>query len=289
MQKNTIRISVEFDIDTDSLPEEEAEFLKALRRKLSQGLIIFDPTVRSLEGNGNDGESKKASVGSIRKGTLCVCDSDERIKKKRSEGIPCIAYDPEGSSFFNWVLESLEGLDDDFIKKAYCRQSGIPLLILKTKRTYIREYCNKDLDALFELYEGPETTKYIEPLYEREKERKYEENYIKLIYDLYDYGMWLVCDRETDRVIGRAGIEKKKDTEDDEVELGYVIAYDRRREGYATEVCEAILKWTARLPEISRVKAVIDEKNLPSIALIKKLGFTKIRGEHWEYLIPRAN
>ena len=203
-----------------------------------------------------------------------ICDDQAGIDECKASGMPCIAFDPKGVLHHDWILESFEGLDMDFVKKAYCRQRGIPLKILETKRTYLREFAMDDLDDLFKLYATPHTTDYIEPLYEYDEERDYQEKYIKNIYGFYDYGIWLVCDKETGRIIGRAGVESREDVSEDEVEMGYVIAYERRGQGLASEVCTAIIDWVRNNLEVSYISCQVHRDNAASIALLKRLGFS---------------
>ncbi len=245
-------IPVGFGINEDRLSIEEKGYLESFRRVCPSGTPL-----------------------------LIVCDEQSAIDECRTDSIPCIAYDPDGKLHHDWVIESLEGLDEEFIEKAYCRQKGIPMRILDTERTYLREISLDDLDALFDLYNGPHTTDFIEPLYEYEEEREYQEKYIRQIYGFYDYGMWLVCDRDTDEIIGRAGIESRQDLEPDEVEMGYVIAYDRRRQGLATEVCKAIIDWTKEHLDVRRISCRVEPDNIASQCLLTKLGFEKQTENIW--------
>ena len=53
-------------------------------------------------------------------------------------------------------------------------------IILKTDRLTLREIRVEDVDRLYEIYEGPGITDFIEPLYEdRDEEIVYTRDYIK--------------------------------------------------------------------------------------------------------------
>lgn len=71
-------------------------------------------------------------------------------------------------------------------------------------------------------------TDYVEPLYPYEKEREYQESYIRYMYGFYGYGMWIVCDRESGKLIGRAGVEHREEL-GDELEFGYAIGVDYQK------------------------------------------------------------
>ena len=58
------------------------------------------------------------------------------------------------------------------------------------------------------------------------------------------------------------------------MELGYMIAPEYQGKGYATEVCRAILTYAKEALEAESVNCLVDEKNVPSVRLVEKLGFT---------------
>ena len=215
---------------------------------------------------------------------IAICDSQEAINVFRRQQIPVIAYEADESIRLDnpYILQSFLGVDISYLVKVHHRTLGLPLDVLETKRTKIREFAMDDLDALFYLYSGDHITDYIEPLYPYEEEKEYEKNYIKNVYGLYDYGMWLVIDKDTNEVIGRAGVESKTDFY--EVELGYCIRRDYQHKGYATEVCEAIIAYTFDVLEKKRIYANVDEKNEYSRKLLKKLGFKENGAELFEIL-----
>ena len=75
-------------------------------------------------------------------------------------------------------------------------------------------------------------TEYLDPLYEYEKEKEYQRSYINYMYRLYGYGMWVVIEKATGKLIGRVGIENREAC-DGEPELGYMIVVSYQRKGYA--------------------------------------------------------
>ena len=158
--------------------------------------------------------------------------------------------------------------------------------ILKTERCYVREIRISDVDAVFELYDSPHMTDFIEPMNSYEEEVRYQQLYIEKIYGTYGYGMWAVFDRHTDRLIGEAGlghrtdINRKKFPFDwmfDEhcAELGFCFAEDLWGQGYCTEVCRAILDYCHDTFDIRCAFARAEDENKGSVRVLQKLGFTK--------------
>lgn len=68
---------------------------------------------------------------------------------------------------------------------------------------------------------------------------------------------------------------------DDAVEVGYAIFEPYRRRGYATEVVRALIMWASHEHEIARFIASISPENVPSLALVRRLGFREV-GAHWD-------
>ena len=151
-------------------------------------------------------------------------------------------------------------------KQVRRRYNHIPWHIGETDRCLIRELSLSDLPALYELYDKPGMTDFVEPLYDYETELEYQKAYIENMYGFYEYGMWLVFSRETGKLIGRAGLEHD--------ELGYMIAPELWNQGYATEVCRFIIDYARKNADFEELYCRIDERNTASVRLAKKLGFT---------------
>ena len=171
------------------------------------------------------------------------------------------------------VAEGLDDVDEEFFLQVYLREHGLPWTPITTERCYLRELTMEDLDALFALYEGEGITDYLEPLYPREEEEAYQRAYIDNIYRYYGYGMWLVCKKATDEIIGRAGLEHRDYGNGAELEMGYLIAAGEQRKGYATEVCRALIAFAEEMPEFERINCLIHRDNKVSLHLMDKLGF----------------
>ena len=136
----------------------------------------------------------------------------------------------------------------------------------------MREITLDDLDGLFALYAGEGMTEYLDPLYEYEKEKEYQRSYINYMYRLYGYGMWVVIEKATGKLIGRVGIENREVCEG-EPELGYMIDVSYQRKGYATEVCLAVIGYAWNFLEFDKLNCLIQKGNKASECLAEKLGF----------------
>ena len=217
----------------------------------------------------------------LQKEALLIAATDDTITLGKSLGIATMAYaNPEiPNQTYHGVemlVESFDEVDIDFLEKVYQRHHRIPWTILETERCLVRELTLEDLDALFALYADEEMDKYTESLYPYEEEKEFQKAYIENMYRFFGYGMWLVYLKETGKLIGRAGLEHREFQEEIELELGYLIGKSYQGQGYATEVCKAILEYAKENTSFERINCVIEEGNAPSIALAEKLGFSHI-------------
>ena len=167
----------------------------------------------------------------------------------------------------HYAVESLAELDIEYLERVRRRYNHIPWDIGETVRCLIRELSLADLPALYELYDKPGMTDFVEPLYDYETELEYQKAYIENMYDFYEYGMWLVFSKETGKLIGRAGLEHN--------EMGYMIAPEFQNLGYATEVCRFIVDYARKNTDFEELYCRIDEKNVASVRLAKRLGFVR--------------
>ena len=138
-----------------------------------------------------------------------------------------------------------------------------------------------DLDDLFALYAQPGITDYTEPLYDRPREEQYTRDYIEKMYRFYGYGMWLVCDRESGALIGRAGFSHQDLGDEIVLEMGYIIGVPYQRQGYATEVCEKLVEFArANLSDFGTLNCFVEPGNTASHGLMEKLHFDRIGMVH---------
>lgn len=210
----------------------------------------------------------KTSTGNLRipeTVTNCIWIVSSKQQKQIADSLG-IASVGEPQCGTRYAVESLAELDIEYLERVRRRYNHIPWDIGETDRCLIRELSLSDLPALYELYDKPGMTDYVEPLYDYETELEYQKAYIENMYGFYEYGMWLVFSKETGKLIGRAGLEHD--------ELGYMIAPELWNQGYATEVCRFIIDYARENTDFEELYCRIDERNTASVSLAKKLGFT---------------
>ena len=257
-----------------TLPKKERIYLEEnLKRDGFMSVRSFESSTLPVEDgilvSGDAGELRRAKergmaalgyIGDTERRLEDRC-TEEQQAETRVEGQQADMY-----------AEGLEEVDFRFLTRVWQRCHHLPWTILTTERCVVKEFSMDYLDALFELYAGEGMTDYIAPLYPYEQEREYQQSYIECMYGFYGYGMWIVCDRKTGQLIGRAGVECREEL-NGEPELGYVIGVPYQRKGYATEVCTAILDYAREELSLPFVNCLIEEGNLVSEHVAGRLGF----------------
>lgn len=221
-------------------------------------------------------ESDAAELTQAEQETLFITDSENVYHALRMQGRYVLPYRHRGNdsaSFTGalYVIEQIEEVGYETIDMAYRRLAGLPWEILTTERCIIRETIPEDVDSFYQIYAEPDITQYMENLYaDRDEEIAYIEDYRERVYGFYGYGMWTVLTKDG-TVIGRAGISWREGFH--LPELGFVIGVPWQRQGYAYEVCSAILAYARNELDMTQVQTLVMSGNEKSNALCRKLGF----------------
>mgnify|MGYP004526770665 CR=1 FL=1 len=246
---------------------------------------------------------------------LYIAATEESLRAAQTLGLATLGYDNRPSmkcdiaknadslSGVRMVVEGFEEVDALFLERVYEREHHLPWEIARTDRWILREFTMDDMDGLVELYDQPgvsyriengqKVPGYIEPLLPREEEEEYQRCYIENMYGYFEYGMWIVTERQCHclesaesgqmildraeksrpRIIGRAGLENRDYGNVAELEMGYVIDPRWQHRGIAYEVCSVIIEYARKNTGFERLNALTEADNVASIALLEKLGF----------------
>ncbi len=92
-------------------------------------------------------------------------------------------------------------------------------------------------------------------------------------YREHGYGGYLVRMNDSSKRIGMCGLYRRSNLE--HPDLGFAIASAFTGQGYAFEAATAVLEYERATLNIPLLAALADPDNLPSIGLIRKLGFAE--------------
>lgn len=261
-----------------SLPEKIKERLSWEAGNGQTELVYIEPEKK--QGNLLHLENKKAAEEE-KQGTLWITDLADFGRKLVKEGRYVLFFlteENENDSFgiSPYCICDPEALSVPYMEKIVRRYRKIPWDILETERLIVREAGEDDLDALYQIHEGESAQKWLEGLgADRQEEGERLKAYIQNIYGFYEYGMWLLVEKESGEVIGRAGLQITG--EQGEPELGFAVRDEFQKKGYAFEACTAILKYAREELELDEIQALAEEGNTASKRLLHKLGFRYMR------------
>lgn len=93
---------------------------------------------------------------------------------------------------------------------------------------------------------------------------------------LLGWGVWLMVHRAEQKIVGDLGFKGRPDP-GGTVEIGYSVVPAYRRQGYAFEAARALVHWAFAQKDVQRVTAECAIDNAPSIRILEKLGFQRLK------------
>ncbi|MGB0897414.1 MAG: GNAT family N-acetyltransferase [Flavobacteriaceae bacterium] len=144
--------------------------------------------------------------------------------------------------------------------------------ILETERLYLRKFMLKDASALFKLNSNPNVLQYTGdvPFKNISTAEEFIKNYTH--YDEYNMGRWAVCEKRQGELVGWCGL--KFHPEDDSIDLGYRFFEKHWNKGLATEATKGVISYAFNKLRIQDIYLYADKRNIASMAVAKKTGFT---------------
>jgi len=139
-----------------------------------------------------------------------------------------------------------------------------------SERLYYRPFRRVDADAAFAFFGDPEVMHYSAFGVHADVART-----AKMLAEFIEhnrrrgFGFWAVVERESDELIGMAGLSELPG---DEVELAYRLRRDRWRRGYASEAARSWVDQGFSLLGLARIVAAVDPNHLISKRILSKLG-----------------
>ena len=156
--------------------------------------------------------------------------------------------------------------------------------MIETERLLLRKPSLDDLDGFARAFADPETMRYLGT--GRTVTRDQVEQGIPRWLEAWEangLGLFSVDSRATGELLGRVGFLVWDTTTWDvgslesagdraEVELGWTIFSEHRRNGYATEAALALRDWALAERGLPRLISLIRPGNVPSVRVAEKIG-----------------
>lgn len=142
---------------------------------------------------------------------------------------------------------------------------------LETGRLRLRMFRNDDIDAYHAMCSDPEVMQFMadgKPLTRLEAWRQMAA--ILGHWQLRGYGSWVLEEKSSGRLIGRAGFINPETWP--ALEIGWALARESWGRGYATEAARAVLDYGRARLGIARVISLIHPQNTRSVGVAERLG-----------------
>lgn len=150
-------------------------------------------------------------------------------------------------------------------------------VILETPRLIIRKVSLSDAKQLKLVLGDPEVMRYsLKGALDESGIAEYI-NKILLHYEKHSYGLWVVIFKETEQIIGLAGLIYQLVDDVPFVELGYRFARKYWRQGFATEVAKAIKEYAFNTLGIVQLISIIEPQNIASSKVAARVGMSKMK------------
>jgi ribosomal-protein-alanine N-acetyltransferase len=145
----------------------------------------------------------------------------------------------------------------------------LPISIIETERTYLRQLMLTDIDNVMDIFSDPEAMKYSPT--ETPQSRTDAEEFINWNIESYHkngLGAWAVIAKSTERYIGQAGLILQEPG----LEVFYSFIQKFWKQGFATEVASACRDYAFHKLNESQLIAIIHPRNKRAISVALKLG-----------------
>ncbi len=118
----------------------------------------------------------------------------------------------------------------------------MPKKILETERLFLREMNMDDYDALYAVLTDSDIMQHYPYTFDENRVRGWIERNTQR-YKENGFGLWAVCLKETEEMIGDCGLTLQSIDGKMLPEIGYHIRKDCQRNGYAKEAASAVRDW----------------------------------------------
>jgi ribosomal-protein-alanine N-acetyltransferase len=144
-----------------------------------------------------------------------------------------------------------------------------------TERLVLRKPCNRDIEPMYHISADEEVMEFygMDPYKSMNQAREEVEWFLK-IFNESEGIRWVITEKTNDECIGDVGYDKIV-RKHKRAELGYKLAREHWQKGYMTEALSAVISHIYNTTDLNRLEAVVDPRNIGSIRLLEKIGFTQ--------------
>lgn len=135
--------------------------------------------------------------------------------------------------------------------------------MIETKRLLLREMTAQDFDALHRILTDPDVMQHYPCVFDEAKVQGWINKNIER-YQVFGFGLWAVCLKDTGEMIGDCGLTMQLIGGQIKPEIGYHIRKDHQRNGYAKEAAAAVRDWAFTNTPFQMLYSYMKYTNIPS-------------------------
>ncbi len=136
---------------------------------------------------------------------------------------------------------------------------------IETDRLILREMVADDYDALYAVLTDSDIMQHYPYTFDEERVKGWISRNIER-YQIFGFGLWAVCLKETGEMIGDCGLTMQNIGGTIKPEIGYHIRHDQQRKGFAKEAALAVRDWTFNNTPFKIVYSFMKYTNTPSVS-----------------------
>ena len=148
-------------------------------------------------------------------------------------------------------------------------------MVIETERLCLREMTENDFDALHKVLADANIMQHYPHTFDEAGVRNWIQRNIER-YRTFGFGLWAVCLKETDEMIGDCGLTMQLINGQIKPEIGYHIRADKQRKGYAKEAAIAVRDWTFNNTPFNVVYSYMKHTNEASIKTALSYGCKQV-------------
>lgn len=220
---------------------------------------------------------------------VCVSDEPEALLSALADGRAVLGVGEDCAGKCPQVpvfVKDWDSLRPVTVERAARRKLGLPWNICKTRRLLVREAKEEDWEGMRAAAgAGDPAAAEKDSLFAFPDPEAFRA-YIRHQYPFFEYGLWVLEDKKTGLLAGRAGLwnpgevlcrrlEEAGERPEEYLELGYELFPAWRGRGLAEEACRAIMAYGDWELEC-KLCAQAEADNQASLRLLKKLGFWRL-------------
>ncbi|RAM53471.1 MAG: GNAT family N-acetyltransferase [Hapalosiphonaceae cyanobacterium JJU2] len=145
------------------------------------------------------------------------------------------------------------------------------MIVIETPRLILRHFTLDDIDELAAIYADPVVMKFYPKPYTREQTQQQVERIMNM-YKERGWSLWATIYKADQKLIGRCGLMLQLVDEQQEVEIGYLLAKEYWGQGLATEAAIACRNYGFQELGLNRLISLIDPRNIASQKVAIKNG-----------------